>query len=54
MVWTDVRTLRRVRALRRIKVALAVVLAAALGAVVLVAIAEVRAPPPPAVRLTSG
>ena len=54
MVWTDVRTLRRVRALRRFKVALAVVLAAALGAVVLVAIAEVRAPPPPAVRLTSG
>jgi hypothetical protein len=54
MVWTDVRTLRRLRVLRRLKVALAVVLAAALGAGVLFAIAEVRTAPPPAVRLTSG
>ncbi len=54
MVWTDVRTLRRVRALRRLKVALAVVFAAALGAGVVAALAEVRPSPPPAVRLTSG
>jgi hypothetical protein len=55
IVWTDVRTLRRVRAVRRVKVALAVVLAAALGAVVIVfAVAQVRTSPPAVLHLTSG
>ena len=54
MVWTDVRTLRRLRAVRRLKVALAVVLAAALGTAIVVAFAQVRTSPPPALRLTSG
>ena len=54
MVWTDLRTLRRVRAVRTLKLALAVVLAAALGTAILVAFAQVRPSPPPALRLTTG
>ena len=54
MVWTDVRTLRRLRVARRLKVVLAVVLAAALGTAIIVAFAQVRTSPPPALRLTSG
>jgi hypothetical protein len=55
MVWTDVRTLRRLRAVRRMKVALAVILAAALGTVVIVfAVAQVRTSLPTVLHLTSG
>ncbi len=53
-VWTDVRTLRRLRVVRRVKLALAVVLAAALGTVVFLAFVQARTPPPPVLRLTSG
>jgi hypothetical protein len=53
MVWTDVRTLRRLRAVRRVKLALAVVLAAALGAILVVAFVQVRASPPAALRVTT-
>jgi hypothetical protein len=54
MVWTDIRTLRRVRTVRRVKVALAVVLAAALGAGIVLAFAQVRTSPPAVLHLTSG
>jgi hypothetical protein len=54
MVWTDVRTLRRLRAVRTVKVALAVVLAAALGTVIVLAFAQVRPSPPAVLHLTSG
>jgi len=54
MVWTNVGTLRRVRAVRRLKLALAVLLAAALGTAIVLAFAQVRTSPPPALRLTSG
>jgi hypothetical protein len=54
MVWTDVRTLRRLRAVRRVKVALAVVLAAALGTIIVLAFAQVRTSPPAVLHLTSG
>jgi hypothetical protein len=54
MVWTDLRTLRRLRGVRRMKLALAVLFAAALGTAIVVAFGQVRPDPPPAVRLTSG
>lgn len=54
MVWTDLRTLRRLRAVRRMKLALAVLFAAALGTAILVAFAQVRPSPPRALHLTSG
>jgi hypothetical protein len=54
MVWTDVRTLRRLRAVRRVKLVLAVVLAAALGTVIVLAFAQVRTSPPAVLHLTSG
>ena len=54
MVWTDVRTLRRLRARRGLKLALTVVLAAALGTVIVVAVANVHTRPPAALRQPVG
>ncbi|HEY3818522.1 MAG TPA: hypothetical protein VGL81_15215 [Polyangiaceae bacterium] len=54
MVWTDLRTLRRLRAVRRVKLALAVVLAATLGAVIVLAFAQLHTAPPAVSQLTRG
>jgi hypothetical protein len=53
-VWTDVRTLRRLRAVRRVKIAVALVLAAALGTVVVLAFVSVRTNPPSALHASGG
>ena len=53
-VWTDVRTVRRLRAVRGLKVAAAIVLAAALGTVVVLACAGERSGQPAALLQAHG